>query len=222
MALTLLSLLALPLLVTATPAATVAAPERKAEQRHISSAKDPAVKITLPRKARYVGGDRWPLYDVADCELHIFVEADRNKRVQRIYWIQFEQYLPSVPDYKYDGYANSPLNKAEQHWGQTFYVRPRFGPTAGPHKAGSDTERMDAIIAKAGYTLPPHMLNVRFVRILDAEQRKEMLLLYSEDMALSGETFEALIDGDKPSKRWEEIAPALVQRAAKRFDVKWR
>jgi len=29
------------------------------------------------------------LYGMADCELHAFVEADSQKNVERLYWIQF-------------------------------------------------------------------------------------------------------------------------------------
>ena len=33
-------------------------------------------RIRLPESVQYVGADRWVLYDIADCELHAFVEAD--------------------------------------------------------------------------------------------------------------------------------------------------
>src|SRR5215471_20230608 len=74
------------------------APDRKVSGSSISSAHDPNVQIHLPESAKYVGADRWILYDLADCELHAFVEADDAKGVQRLYWIQFEGYLPSRPD----------------------------------------------------------------------------------------------------------------------------
>jgi hypothetical protein len=32
-----------------------------------------------------VDANRWIFYDLADCELHVFVEADANKIVQRFY-----------------------------------------------------------------------------------------------------------------------------------------
>jgi hypothetical protein len=74
-------------------------PDRTVQDHTIVSAHDPRVTITLPKQAQSVGADRWILYDIADCELHIFVEADA-KVLQRLYWIQFEAYVPSRPELK--------------------------------------------------------------------------------------------------------------------------
>ena len=62
----------------------------------IVSDHDPAIRISLPPGAVYVGAVRWPLYKVADAELHAFVEADASGLVRRFYWIQFESLLPSA------------------------------------------------------------------------------------------------------------------------------
>src|SRR5437773_11260628 len=45
----------------------------------------------------YVGGQRFVLGGAADAEQHLFVLADANKRVQRVYWIQIEELLPIDP-----------------------------------------------------------------------------------------------------------------------------
>jgi hypothetical protein len=70
------------------------APERKVEPSAVLSARDPNVRVRFPQSAQYVGADRWNLYDIADCELHAFVDSDAQKNVQRLYWVQFEGYLP--------------------------------------------------------------------------------------------------------------------------------
>ena len=54
-------------------------PERKVEEKIITSERDPEVRIRLPKSVRYVGADRWVLYGIADCELHAFVEAMSRK-----------------------------------------------------------------------------------------------------------------------------------------------
>jgi hypothetical protein len=79
-------------LVLGTAATAGKAPERVVQGTTVTSASDPAVRITVPKSAQYVGADRWDLYDVADCEIHVFVEADAQKIIQRLYWIQFEGY----------------------------------------------------------------------------------------------------------------------------------
>jgi hypothetical protein len=68
----------------------------------LSSASNPRVRIYLPKPAHYLGAERWVLYDMADCELHGFVESDHHHHhVRKLYWIQFEGYLPSRPELKH-------------------------------------------------------------------------------------------------------------------------
>ena len=76
-------------------------PIRTVESQTVTSTRDPAVKITVPKEARYAGADRWILFGVADCEIHVYFEADANKQIKRVYWIQFEGYLPSKPNLRY-------------------------------------------------------------------------------------------------------------------------
>src|ERR1700730_3309164 len=91
----LLKQIAVAVLVCGCVAAKATIPERKVEGNVISSERDPKVRIELPKSVQYVGADRWILYDMADCELHAFVEGDGQKNVQRLYWVQFESYIPT-------------------------------------------------------------------------------------------------------------------------------
>src|SRR3954447_5095650 len=78
--------------------AGASAPERKVDGNVITSEHDPAVRIDLPKSVQYLGADRFVLYEIADCELHLFVEADHERKVERLYWVQFEGYVSSRPD----------------------------------------------------------------------------------------------------------------------------
>jgi len=210
-----------------TGSAHAASPERSVSANTVTSKRDPQLRISVPKAARYVGGDRWNLYDVADCEIHVFVEANKKREVTRIYWIQFEAYLPAFPNYHYD--YPSPPNTPMRFWNRDFQVRARFGPTAEPAKEGSDLERVQQLIAKAGYTLPPHLMNVRMVHLGPPDEtglaRSEMILFYNEDMAPTGMTTMDFITGDggptsKINEKWAPVEKALIARASKRFRVK--
>ena len=72
-------MLVLCVLCSATLVAQTPPPERKVMGNVVTSLRDPAIRIELPRDVEYVGADRWVLYGIADCELHAFVEADENK-----------------------------------------------------------------------------------------------------------------------------------------------
>ena len=187
-------------------------PERKVDGTRVTS-RSPAIRITVPKEATYVGADRWPLYDVADCEVHVFVEADATKRVQRLYWIQFEAYLPSKPDstYNYDRDQVTTMNGLEVRH------RERFGPSNEKPRAGSDGERVMRMVASAGYTLPPDTVNSRLVHLPDASRRSEVMVIYIEDMAPLGKTSsDFLVDG-KVSDAWAPVGRGVLARATSRI-----
>lgn len=203
-----LAFLALAGSVTAAPP-PAPAPERVVDGTTVISARQPRMHVTVPETARYLGAERWNLYDIADCEIHVFVDAGRDRVVTRFYWIQFEGYLS--PDRHYD------YSKDESHriQGLDFHVRARFGPTDQIPKPGSDFERVQRRILDAGYTLPAHMMNVRLVT-LDETRSRELMVIYSEDLAPTGHSSADLQRDTGTAPAWDAIARRLIDRAASR------
>ncbi len=118
--------------------AETTAPERKIDNNASVSVRDPKVRIELPASAQYLGADGWILYEIADCELHAFVEADEQKNVQRLYWIQFEGYIPSRPElhHTYDSPRHAMIGDLD------FYVDTWTSSPDDNSKPGSDTEHI--------------------------------------------------------------------------------
>lgn len=56
----------------------------------------PEGRITVDESFNYVDGETFIRYEVARCEIHLYAEADESGRILRLYWFQFEGYLPSV------------------------------------------------------------------------------------------------------------------------------
>lgn len=187
-----------------------AAPERRVTANRLISQHDPAVTVRLPRAARYLGAERWDLYGIADCELHVFVEADSHHTVKRLYWIQFEGYLPSN-QHVYDYSADQPVTFA----GRPFWKRARAGRTDQPSRAGSDGERVRQMVERAGYTLPAEWMTVRLVHLLGDSKRQELMFIYAEDLKESGYTA-AQLESD-PAGPWQAVERGLVERAMKRI-----
>lgn len=184
-------------------------PARLVRGTQLTSQYDPSIRIDLPENVRYVGASRWLLQGVADCELHVFVEADTRKRVKRLYWIQFEGYTPQQPDLRYN-YADP---RREVIAGMEFFVRVGFGATSEVPPTGSDTEAVQRMLRTAGYTLPDEVMNVRLVHLLDDQRRKELMLIYAEDLQLAGLSVSQLSRDDTNPGQWTKIANALVRRA---------
>jgi hypothetical protein len=188
-------------------------PERKVESNSVVSTRNPNIRIDIPENARYVGADRWNLYGVADCEVHVFVKADEKKIVQSFYWIQFEGYLPEKPNQRYD-YTKDRKMVID---GLEFHLKARFGPTSEKPKPGSDFQHVLNLISAGGYNLPSDMMNVRLVYLPDSSHRKELMVIYAEDMASTGYSSTNLMKGGKIRPEWTEIEDALIERAKKQI-----
>jgi len=141
----------------------------------VSSAQDPKVKLTFNRAFRYVGADRFNLYNVADAEVHVFVDADASKNVKRLYWLQFEEYFPNN-QYKYD-YSDNPVSEAA---GWKWHVVARLRPADEAVKPTSDTEHMLGILTAKGYKLQGTYGAIRLVHLTDETLRKELMIIYME------------------------------------------
>jgi hypothetical protein len=199
----------------ATLIAQTALPERKVADNVVTSEHDPAVRIELPKAVQYVGADRWVLYDIADCELHAFVEADAQKKVQRLYWVQFEGYLASRPDlhHTYDSPKHARIG------GLDFYVDTWVRAKDAPSESGSDREHIEALVRAKGYRMPDAMMYVRLVHLLDKEKRKELMIIYGEDLSPTKFTAAELSEGGKSHDRWPGIADAMLERTEKSIAV---
>lgn len=174
------------------------APSRSVVGNTIVSNSGPQVRITVPKSAIYLGTDHWTLYGIADCQLFVFVEADSANRVQRLYWVQFEAYVPSVPKFAYQ--YTSPLRA--QLGGKDFIVDYWIGTSLKapmpdyPHlekmlasygypppadlRTGSDSQHSYALLAARGYVLPTPRASIRLVHLVDARKRREVMIIFSE------------------------------------------
>jgi hypothetical protein len=188
-------------------------PERSAYANVIRSERDPRLQINLPDSARYVGADRWILYGIADCELHAFVEADDQKNIQRLYWVQFEGYLPSQPELKHT--YDSPQHA--QIGGMDFFVDAWVRPKDAAIEPGSDREHIEDLIHAKRYKMPAGMMYVRLVHLLDEQKRKELMIIYGEDVTSTGYTSAELSEGGKAYERWLSIKKGLIQRAEQKI-----
>jgi hypothetical protein len=184
-------------------------PERRVEGNTITSLHDPKLRIRLPESVQYVGADRWVLYGIADCELHAFVQTDQQKNVQALYWVQFEGYIPTRPDlhHTYDSPRHTTIR------GLDFYVDTWARSNGEKTESGSDREHIDVLIHAKGYKIPANMMYVRLVHLPEAEKRKELMIIYGEDLATAGFTVADLREGGKAHGHWPALEKGLVERA---------
>lgn len=196
-------------------AAQTKGPERKVAGNVITSENDPSVRIELPKSVQYAGADRWVLYGIADCELHAYVEADQGKNVQRLYWVQFEGYIPSRPElhHTYDSPRHADIG------GLDFYVDTWVRSRDEKIDAGSDREHIEQLIRAKGYTMPAGMAYVRLVHLLDREKRKELMIIYGEELGPAGVSADDLKDNGKAHERWPAIEKGLIEDSKMKIHI---
>jgi hypothetical protein len=184
----------------------------------VTSDRDPHVRVAVPATARYAGSDRFTLFGIANCRLFAFVQTDARKRVQKLYWIQFEGYLPSLPklqhtynstqhanlgglDFYVDTWTESSLPRTPDLTDLNAALRAKGYAMPAHADTHSDYQHMYALLQSKGYKLPERASSVRFVHLLD-NKRKELMIIYSE-----------------PAAQRPLDANALIRRAEARINV---
>ncbi len=135
--------------------------------------------------------------------------------MKQLYWVQFEGYLPTKPELKhtYDSPRHAKIG------GMDFYEDTWVRSNNAEIKPDSDREHIEALIRAKGYKMPAGMIYVRLVHLLDEQKRKELMIIYGEDVTGTGFKAADLQKGGKAYDRWPAIEKDLVERAATKIAI---
>jgi hypothetical protein len=185
-------------------------PARSVKGQVLTSPEMPAVRIEFDKGFKYVGGHSFILYDVANAEQHFFVDADKEGRIKRMYWVQFEGYLPSnTHTYRYK--ATKTANIGGFEFIADAYAR---NVKANPGRPDSDGARARAFLENKGYRMASDdVLSQRLVHLVDEAKRNELMIIYMEDLSGRGLTAADLAEGGRAAAQWNEISNGLLDRA---------
>ncbi|WP_271438992.1 hypothetical protein [Pontixanthobacter luteolus] len=189
---------------------------RLVEANSVYSQQLPDARVHLPEGARYLGSTRFDLKDVVDAEIHLFVEANEEQVVERAYWIQFESYLPEYPNAAYD-FMDDGMPLASLGDMGLFY-RARFGRAEDVPPEGSEAQRVQQMIADAGYELPAETFSAQFHQVVSADNRSEILVIVIGDLAQLDLSFAQIVAGGRqgePMKRLSEKALPVAQKTVR-------
>ncbi|MEO8386033.1 MAG: hypothetical protein ABI583_12370 [Betaproteobacteria bacterium] len=192
------------------PVACTQAAQANVEGNILESRQFPAGNIIVDAAYTYVGMTEFVLYGVANCEIHVFAALDGN-RVKSFYWIQFEGYLP-------DNRNTYQYNKDPQRTmigGHAFHERVFLGnveEARSRQRPGSDSAAVRKLLEEKGYLIGPEVMQLRLVR-LDENARRELMIIYSENLDTHGLKAADLAEGGNAFTRREEMIDGLRQRA---------
>lgn len=192
--------------------------ERRVAGRTLVSDAGPALRIRFDGAFKYVGTQSFVLYEVAGVEQHLFVDADRQGRIRRLYLVQFEGYLPSNKHtYDYSGLKET-VNLGGLQFVTDAVAVNRAAVLA--QRPDSDGARARLFLESKGYRLTGNdFMWRRLVHLVDESRRDELLILYLEDMNGTGFTAGDLMGQGRASARWPEVSRQLLRRATKGMKV---
>ena len=209
-------LIAIAMLLTPAFAQTNPPITRMVSGQILTSKDTPAVRLEFDKAFKYAGSQTFVLYNVAVAEQHFFVDADKDGRMKRFFWIQFEGYLPAnTHSYNY----NSPriVNAGGFDFFADVYARSLKGDMGRPD---SDGNRARAFLSSRGFQMiGTEILSQRLVHLVDATKRNELMIIYIEDLSDTCVTAADLNEGGAARARWPEISQGLLDRALKNMKV---
>lgn len=208
------------LVVTAQPATATAQTQtgsaRTVKGQVITSTEKPALRLEIAPEFKYVGTQDFILYDVARAEQHFYVEADKEGRIKRLYWVQFEGYLPTN-QHTYRYRANKTASIGGLEFIADAYAR---NLKSGQGRPDSDGARAKAFLEGKGLRFASDdVLMQRLVHLVDDKKRDELMIIYLEDLSGTGLTAADLAPAGKAAAQWEEMAKGLLERAIKQLKL---
>ncbi|HEU4388391.1 MAG TPA: hypothetical protein VFV34_11380 [Blastocatellia bacterium] len=185
---------------------------RTVKGQTLTSTGMPAVQLKFEKGFRYAGSQDFILYSVARAEQHFFVDADKQGRIKRLYWIQFEGYLPdNKHTYRYTSTNTVRIGGLE-------FIADAYARNikANPGRPDSDGNRAREFLASRGYKMAgDDVLSQRLVHLVDDAKRNELMIIYMEDLGGSGLVAADLAPDGKAAAQWDKIREALLDRALK-------
>lgn len=151
---------------------------RNVNGRVLTSKDLPQIRLKFDKKFKFAGSHKFVLYDRANVEQYFFVEAE-DKKIKRMYMLQFEGFLPNI-EAKYD--YNEP--NSVEIGGLKYFSNAEFVPnveTVLKAVPDSDIARAAKFLQDKGFTLMKSLVFQRFVRVIDEAKRNEFIMAYIEE-----------------------------------------
>ncbi|GEM_PF-276991 len=189
---------------------------RRVEGQILTSTAQPAVRLQFDNKFKYIGNQSFILYDNARVEQHFFVDADGQGRIKRLYWVQFEGYLPNNTE-TYNYKVNKTVNLGGLDFIADAYARNIKDSSGRP---GSDGSRARAFLESNGYRMASDdIISQRLVHLPDESKRNELMIIYTEDLSAMKLTAADVTEGGRAAARWDEISKGLLERAVRDLKI---
>ena len=189
---------------------------RTAKGDTLSSPELPKLKLKFKKPFRYVGGHTFILYEVARAEQHFYVDADKDGNVSRLYWVQYEGYLPSNT-HTYDYSKSKQVKIGELDFAADSAARKYDPADARPN---SDRAKAIELLTSKGFKIASsEVMTQRLVNMTTPDNRNELMIIYLEVLTPTGFTAADLNSGGKAADKWPSISDGFLDRAIKGIEI---
>jgi hypothetical protein len=191
-------------------------PARRVKGRTLTSHSLPPIKIKFDTAFKYVGSQKFLLYERAQVEQFFFVASDKGS-IKRVLMVQFEGYLPdNTHTYNYSIGSTVKLGGLD-FMADTAVVNV---PAFRKQYPDSDAGRAATFLETKGYRLAGEdIVYQRFIRLVDEARRNELLIIYYEDLSGTGLTAADLSEQGRAAGERAHVFQEVQKRALKSFTV---
>jgi len=190
-------------------------PLRTVEHNVITSAAKPAIQIKVSDELRYLGSFPFTIANVAGGERHVWIKAGKDKRVTKMFILQFEGYFADNENrYNYKPRNVTKLGANEYNANGFFYDDTEYHR----QRPGNEAELTRKFVEAKAYKLDAEQILYRFYRSLPEDHKNEFLIFYIEPMKELGISMKETTENQQ-TDREKEIVAAARERALKAFVV---
>ncbi|MCB9423244.1 MAG: hypothetical protein H6667_25835 [Ardenticatenaceae bacterium] len=190
----------------------------------------PEISIRLPETMTYVGQTDFVLKEKARIDRHHFLETDVADTFSRLVILHFEHFLPTNdsiityrppepprhagPNYRF---TLEPVRLGKHDYiHNTWFFDAAMAVHDEPDKELAQTARL---LQQNGYILPDEIRLSRYVRILDATRKSELILFYMEPLAPTGFTLADFVEGGAGAAVYNILSAEITTRSTAVFQI---
>ena len=212
---------------TAETAATYT-PDRYVEDNCLYSKVLPEIDIQVAEEFKYIGTFDFVLKansndvppelkgkPVAGGDRYVFAVADDNQKVEKLFIVQLEGFLPGIDyTYNYNFDTAKQIGNIKYRHNTWFYDSAQLAKD-NPENEGALTR---AFLEKKGYSLEDHFMMSRWVGLASDDRKNEIIMYYLEMLKdRTGHTLEEYETLD--DERAGAIRDGLIARSKKSFKI---
>jgi hypothetical protein len=190
---------------------------RTIENNVLVSEDTPAIKLKVDDRMEYAGRLQFVLYNVAEADIFVFAEGDEERRLKRWLLVQFEGFLENN-NHTYNYAMPTRITLGSHEYMVDDYAA-NLKAMMEEEPADSDGAHVAALLQREGYTMPDDAIWSRFVRAIGEARRKELLIIYTEDLASLGLTASDLPTNVPLPQEYATLTEGVHERALRTFTI---